>query len=163
MNEIRLMGPIDYPQIAEILNQLEDVRGETRLFICSGGGSIAPALAFYHYVRGKKIDLTTIAIGDTSSAAIIVWLSGITRLVAPDVTMLVHPAPYFNPPGEQRDENETRVQKLRVEQWNKAAAKIVSQSSDLKLTEVVEIIGKRALLEPEELIRRKLAHGLFRE
>ena len=50
--------------------------GGVRLYICSPGGALAPAISFYEFVRARNVDLEAIAIGEVSSAALFLFLAG---------------------------------------------------------------------------------------
>src|SRR3989344_8238743 len=81
---LHLIGHIEDKKISELLTKIAELAIKPQpisLFISSGGGDLAAALAFYAFVRGLKINLTTVAAGDVSSAAIVVWLAGKKRLV----------------------------------------------------------------------------------
>ena len=61
------------------------------LHMSSGGGDMSLALGFYDWVKQYNIQLVTIAKGEVSSAALIIYLAGIHRLAMPNSSFYVHP------------------------------------------------------------------------
>lgn len=93
--EVYLIGKIDEKNINKAREGVlkawkENPEKEIILFICSGGGKGDIAISFYEWIKLKKIPLVTIAIGQVSSAAIIVFLSGRKRKATPHSWFLVH-------------------------------------------------------------------------
>lgn len=95
MVEISLMGRIDVERIEKIQREITEAlkthpNEEITLILSSPGGGLGPALAFYEWVRLKNIPLTTIAIGEVSSAAVIVFLAGKKRLATTHTFFCLH-------------------------------------------------------------------------
>lgn len=93
--EVYLIGEINAENINKTREKILELLRETPeqeiiLLISSGGGGGSPALSFYEWVRLKNIPLTTIAIGEVSSAAVIVFLSGIKRKATPHSWFCIH-------------------------------------------------------------------------
>jgi ATP-dependent Clp protease protease subunit len=82
--EVYLVGSITSDTINRVMEEIlrffkENPEEEIVLLISSCGGSGRAAITFYEWVRFKNIPLTTVAIGEVSSAAVIVFLSGKRR------------------------------------------------------------------------------------
>lgn len=93
--EVYLIGKIDVESINKIRERILDLwevdqNKEITLFICSGGGKGIPAIGFYEWIKVKKIPLITVAIGEVSSAAIPIFLSGNSRKATSHSWFLMH-------------------------------------------------------------------------
>ena len=94
--EVYLMGRINEESVNKARERIlelweADQSKEITLFICSSGGAGNPAIAFYEWVKLKNIPLVTVAIGEVSSAAIIIFLSGQKRKATQHSWFMVHP------------------------------------------------------------------------
>lgn len=90
-------GDVNKESLSRVLKEIihlhkENPSGEIALLITSTGGDLQAAFAFYDLISGLNISLTTIALGETDSAAIIVFAAGKKRLVSPHTTMFFHQA-----------------------------------------------------------------------
>lgn len=88
-------GHIDEASISRLRQEIQKMRDsdneEITLFVCSPGGKNMSAVGFYDWVRTEKIPLTTIAMGQVTSAALYIFLSGTKRKAMAHSVFLVHP------------------------------------------------------------------------
>lgn len=93
-----LMGDISTetckPAIEWILKNelLEDPWTEMKMFINSPGGSLCDAFALIDVMRGATCKISTIGIGEISSAGLLIFMSGTKghRLLTPNTSILSH-------------------------------------------------------------------------
>lgn len=93
-----LMGSISSdtckPAIEWILkNELtDDPWAELKLFINSPGGSLSDAFALIDVMRGATAKISTVGIGEISSAGLLIFMSGTKgrRLLTPNTAILSH-------------------------------------------------------------------------
>jgi len=93
-----LMGDISTetckPAIEWILKNelLDEPWNEMKMFINSPGGSLCDAFALIDVMRGATCKISTIGIGEISSAGLLIFMSGEkgTRLLTPNTSILSH-------------------------------------------------------------------------
>ena len=93
-----LMGSINEdtckPVIEWILKNelLDDPWSEMKLFINSPGGNLSDAFALIDVMRGATAKISTVGIGEISSAGLIIFMSGAKghRLLTPNTAILSH-------------------------------------------------------------------------
>ena len=93
-----LMGGINEdtckPVIEWILKNelLDDPWSEMKLFINSPGGNLSDAFALIDVMRGATTKISTIGIGEVSSAGLLIFMSGSkgSRLLTPNTSILSH-------------------------------------------------------------------------
>ena len=71
---------------ANAANAYEDIF----LFINSSGGHLGEGFALADIIKTSKIPVTTVAIGECDSSALIIAMSGAKRFVAPSTSILSH-------------------------------------------------------------------------
>lgn len=84
---------INYPTFSEDEEgfKVEDPYPDViNLFITSTGGDMAGAFALINVIRGSRIPVRTIALGEASSAALCVLMSGHQRVVTPYASLMSH-------------------------------------------------------------------------
>jgi ATP-dependent protease ClpP protease subunit len=93
MSDIYFSGRIGQESLNLLKDKIlsENSEEEIKIYISSGGGSLTAAIAFYEWIRIKEIQMTTIAVGNVSSAAIIIFLAGEKRLATAFSSFLIHP------------------------------------------------------------------------
>jgi ATP-dependent protease ClpP protease subunit len=93
MSDIYFSGRVNQENLNLLKDQIlsENPQEEIKIYISSGGGSLTAAIAFYEWIRIKKIDITTIAVGNVSSAAVILFLAGERRVATACSSFLIHP------------------------------------------------------------------------
>jgi len=94
--EVYLMEEVNTGNVKKIQEEIKKLWGKDGskdifLFVCSPGGSPSIGIAFYDWVKSKKISLVTIGMGRVDSAAIPIFLSGVKRKATPHTGFLIHP------------------------------------------------------------------------
>lgn len=64
--------------------------GDIFLFINSGGGNLYEGFALANVIMASRIPITTVALGECDSAALIIAMSGHNRFVMQDTSILSH-------------------------------------------------------------------------
>ena len=136
---------------------------ELNLLVTCAGGPSGVGMSFYDSLRRVlKPRLTTVGMGDVDSSGIIIFLSGTTRYVSPNTTLLLHPAGRrFS--GTERftaSEIEAMVREDRLK--DRQYAGILAENSPiLEIEDVLTMMHKNTVLTPEELVRYGLAHAIL--
>jgi len=86
--------PRIYAPVLNYLCKTETKGGKPTILIHSDGGDLGVALALYDLF--KLYSVRTVALGDVSSAAVIVFAGGIERLALPNSSFFWHD-PFFQP------------------------------------------------------------------
>ena len=93
--EVFFMEHIDWASINKLIQEIQKMRDSgdeaITLFVGSPGGKNTPSIGFYDWIKAEKINLTTVAIGQTSSAALYIFLSGTKRKALAHSMFMVHP------------------------------------------------------------------------
>ncbi len=163
---VRWIGPIDDKQAAETMNKMAELppsKEPIGFFRCSCGGLAGVGLAFYDYVRSLRLNLETIAVGDVSSAAILVWLAGEPRFVTPHTTMLAHPVRLSMKDVGAIEVEETGALRERGALWSKSVMDIMTANShgQLDRKRISSIVRRRKVFTPQELVDLKLADKIY--
>ena len=91
---IFLFGSINDKSINFLMQTINNMqkRDEDRiwLIINSGGGTVESALSFYNMVQSFDVKLDTYNVGQASSAAAMMFLSGERRVMAPNSYFMIH-------------------------------------------------------------------------
>lgn len=87
------IGSINNESISNFLTFVKNSKDISSLTvnINSLGGEVSCAIAIYNYLKSKEISIQTHNIGDVSSAAIILYLSGTKRTAEEACKFLIHP------------------------------------------------------------------------
>lgn len=75
-----------------IKNNEDRENGKLSLYICSPGGEIRPAFAMIEVIKSSNIPISTVAMGEASSAGFLLFASGTRgyRITTPSCTFLSH-------------------------------------------------------------------------
>jgi len=94
---IFLGGPIDDVTANSVIAQLlfldsQNSKEDIKIYINSGGGEVASALAIYDTMQYVKADVSTICIGIAASAAALLLASGAKgkRIILPNGEVMIH-------------------------------------------------------------------------
>jgi ATP-dependent protease ClpP protease subunit len=159
--EVYLIGMIGTENINKTIEEIRKLheknpQEEITLLIGSGGGAIGPALNFYEWVKLKNIPLVTIAIGEVSSAAVIIFLAGQKRKATPHSFFTLHKGSSFKEdirmlllrffsPFRYRDEADW------WKTWKKFEIEIFKKETKLPQEEIQKALTKEHLvLTPKE-------------
>jgi ATP-dependent protease ClpP protease subunit len=154
--EVYLIGMIGAENINKTIEEIrklyeENPQEEIALLIGSGGGAIGPALNFYEWVKLKNIPLVTIAIGEVSSAAVIVFLAGQKRKATSHSYFILHKGGSFKEdirmlllrlfsPSRYRDEADW------WKTWRKFETEIVKKKTKIPPDEIEKALTKEHLV-----------------
>ncbi len=94
---IFLGGPIDDASANSVIAQLlfldsQNSKEDIKIYINSGGGEVASALAIYDTMQYVKADVATICVGMAASAAALLLASGAKgkRMILPNAEVMIH-------------------------------------------------------------------------
>lgn len=71
-------------------NFSEEIPESLNLMICSPGGDLNAGFALTDVMRGSKIPVNTIGIGQIASAGLLIFLAGKHRVLTPNTSILSH-------------------------------------------------------------------------
>ncbi len=83
-HELFWVGDVDDDTLARLINEIREVQAEDPkalfdLWIKTGGGDFTVVAAFLDFVRVKKVNLVTTALGDVASAGLFLFGAGKVR------------------------------------------------------------------------------------
>lgn len=71
-------------------NFAEEKPESLNLMICSPGGDLHAAFALIDVMKGSKIPVNTIGLGEIASAGLLIFLAGSNRILTPNTAILSH-------------------------------------------------------------------------
>ena len=88
---LNIVGAIDEETYKAVVEFLHEAKGKNVVIaVHSGGGEHMDSLAIYSALRHYKGSVTTIAIGQVQSAAVLIYAAGDERLAHQDTWFMVH-------------------------------------------------------------------------
>lgn len=87
--EIVFVKPVNPETISWLIDQCKDEK-EISLLLSSGGGDPISGIAFYNFIKQKRVKLTVTIIGVCESAATILLCAGQIRRANSNTTFLFH-------------------------------------------------------------------------
>jgi ATP-dependent Clp protease, protease subunit len=87
-------GEVEIESISNFMREftaLDSEPGPIEIRIYSNGGDSTGGMALYDMVRASNNHITTVAYGDVSSIAIVIFQAGDRRVAAPNCVFLFHP------------------------------------------------------------------------
>lgn len=166
---VEYLGMVNYATTERVLEELRDLVKDDKeaaitMLVTSAGGPSGTAMGFYDTVRSViKPRLTTIGAGDVDSSGIIIFLSGDTRYVTKNTTLLFHLAGgCFE--GNKRytaTEVDAILREYRLKDFQYAS--IVANHSKGRLTteQVLALMEKNTIMTPLELVSYGLADAIL--
>lgn len=88
------IGPINDSSISQLVSDLNSKKRDITsltLQISSSGGSLNAGITAYNLLKAMPFPITTHNIGDTSSAAILLYLAGSKRIAENASKFMIHP------------------------------------------------------------------------
>jgi len=85
--------------ISIVNNALSQQSTEIVIRLASGGGSLSPTFAAYHFLRSLETPLKIYNMGNVESSAMLLYLAGEIRVAAPTSRFLIHPFDWTFAPG----------------------------------------------------------------
>lgn len=124
-NKIYIIGAIDEPQYIKFSKKLTAIEGRKPQGACidlelfSFGGEALTALAICGRMRMSPLKFRIKAVGEVSSAAVMILASGNDRIIEKSTIILVHEDFVSDEPGARVSEKEKTVAALRraENQW----------------------------------------------
>lgn len=158
----------NYEKVVEKMMKLlkEDADEWITLLITSSGGSRAVSGAFYDLMKYVfKPHLRTVGLGEVDSCAVLIFIAGEERLVAPRTTC------YFHEMARSFDEKtHLRAAELReitkeVAYTQDLQARAVAECTHGKLQpkEIVHMMERETSLSAEEMVKMGIAHRILDE
>ncbi len=117
----------------------------TTLWLTSTGGGITPAFAFYDAIRihGYQELLTTIALGESSSAALIVLLASDRRYMTESAYFYLHEIAGFN----EQNKKDKRKDSHLIRFLNDRYAAIVAEHTSFGAKEVAAMMKRETVID----------------
>ncbi len=139
----------------------KDSNAAINLFINSGGGSLETALSFYEMTRLLRVNLVTVGLGEVSSAATIVFLSGRRRHVTPSTYMVLHPSSNSYKPGVRMGEVELSNQVVSFQHVDGRYAQIVHEHAGVLPLNFAKFKKEHTLLNAKKIVKLGFAHSII--
>ena len=161
--KLRFRGDIDSKSIIEVEDQVIsclDLDLPTQLSITSPGGEVDAAHAFYDRVMGHKNhrQLTTVATGGVSSAAVTMYLAGEQRLISKYGNLLIHMVSVGMNGNFTLRDIEEYITDLRLDQ--DIQAKITAERTGLDLQVVLDAMFRGTTYTSQEALKFNFATAL---
>jgi ATP-dependent protease ClpP protease subunit len=134
------------------------------LIVTSPGGSSGVAMSFYDVMRTiYRTNLCCIGSGDVDSSGIIIFLTGRTRILTPNTTLLLHMAGRSFDGTKRMTSAELRAMAEEDELKDFQYAAIIAEASEGRLAqyEVLEMMRKNTILTPQLAVEYGLAHSVL--
>lgn len=132
--------------------------GQILLIIESGGGSLHAGNFFVPDL--ERLDLHTHVRGEAASMAVILYLTGDYRTMAPGATLFVHNVLYFFSAGEAYDAADLNTMALDLTVDDKAYAAYVAKRMGLTEEEILTQMGQDTTMTADEAVGLKYANSL---
>ena len=119
--------------VLEVLS--EDVGGEVRIVINSGGGCLYGANLMIRYINllKEKLTVVTEAVGEIASSAFAVWLSGTRKEIFEGTTFELHGFTLSNPPSTIVDREASSKKLQHISQF---VSQIVARETTIPYGEI---------------------------
>ena len=147
--EIAFRKDISIDSIAELEEAIIRAHLEGKdilLTITSTGGNPFAVFAFYDWIRIKEIPLITLALGNINSAAIILFLSGETRIAGANSIFRFHEFTTTMAKGAKLTVSEFKQVALEHEKEQSIYIKIVSERCGKPYEEAERILRERVAM-----------------
>ncbi len=151
--------------IDELLDAIDKYREknpkkEIVLQLCTPGGSVRAAIAFFETARIYKFNITTLIVGGISSMGILIWAAGKRRLVTRSSNAYFHlPGTAYTTEFMNLQEAEEIHDRLSVDYDR--YINLLHGASKISLVQLKEIHKRNRTLCPDELLKIGLAHKVI--
>ena len=173
---LRLISEVTEDSVQRLLAQIDRIVGQNlgrpalpsrgrpaqvTLWITSFGGDAASALGFHEAVRELQeqgaLQLHTIAAGQCSSAALLLFLGGKARSITPHTVVVVHA-----PSVGEVDPNFSLPVEGEIEEFGRLFAQILSEATEGRVIEEMAkaMLEEGRVLSPEECVALGIAHTI---
>lgn len=143
---VNLVGEIDDTSVQKFMDrfsELDATKGSIRVNICSPGGFVYGGLALFDLLSNSKNDVTTYALGDTSSAAVLVLQGGHQRVAGPNCTLFLHEVWSCGISGTY---DEIKFQNKHLKKLHEIYCEVLSKRSGLALNKVKKMCNQENFL-----------------
>jgi ATP-dependent Clp protease protease subunit len=156
---LNLVGGIGEETYTAVLEFLQGAKGkDVQISIHSGGGEHMDSLAIYNLLRYYPGEVTTIAIGQVQSAAVLIYAAGDVRLAHPDVWFMVH-EDTGKLHGSTTELRREAAQLLRLEHhW----AALMEQRTGTKADTWADLSNQTTYLDSTEAHEQGLVHRILK-
>lgn len=160
---LSITGEIKSSNISQIILQIlahqELHTKNLTIYINSSGGSINDAFALIDIMRLSPITFTTIAIGEVSSAALLIFLAGDIRLIAPNTSILSHQYSW----GTSDKYHELKAARVEEENILNRMSSLYHTATGLSLNTILQnlLTPSDVYLTPKQCIKYKIAHKIM--
>lgn len=162
---IEYFGVVNYATTERVTEEirtlfLEEPTEDIYLTITCAGGPTGTAMSFFDHMQYvMKPRLITIGSGDVDSSGMLIFLSGGTRYLTKNTTLLLHKA------GRRFDQNQRYTASEMEAMWREdnlkdyQYASVVADRSEGRLTanQVLELMERNIILTPIEMVSFGLA------
>lgn len=166
---LEYLGMVNYATTERVIEELRELIHEDRdagiaLLVTCAGGPSGTAMGFYDLVRSVlKPKLTTIGSGDVDSSGVIIFLTGDTRYVTKNTTVLLHLAGGSFEAGKRYTANDVDavVREYRLKDFQYASILAERSRGRLSSEQVLGMMEKNTILTPLELVSYGLADAII--
>jgi ATP-dependent protease ClpP protease subunit len=166
---VQYFGVVNYATTERVIEEISrlltiDPYEDIYLSVTSAGGPTGTAMSFYDHMRYVlKAPLVTIGSGDVDSSGIILFLSGKTRYITKNTTLLLHRAGRVFE-GDKRitaAELEAMFREDNLKDYQYASVLAEQSNGRLTTEKALGLMDGNTILTPVEMISYGLAHGIL--
>lgn len=166
---LEYLGMVNYATTERVIEEMRELIHEDRdaaiaLLVTCAGGPSGTAMGFYDLVRSVlKPKLTTIGSGDVDSSGVIIFLTGDTRYVTKNTTVLLHLAGGSFEAGKRYTANDVDavMREYRLKDFQYASILAERSRGRLSSEQVLGMMEKNTILTPLELVSYGLADAII--
>ncbi len=166
---LQWIGGVSGGMLADITDRIqalliENAAEPIHLIVTSHGGPTGIGMSFYDTMRSVyKPNLLTIGSGDVDSSGIIVYLSGETRYITPNTTLLLHLAgrTFDSPKRLTTPEMESIVKEDKLKDFQYASVIADRSNGRLTVQEVLDLMANNTVLTASEAVSLGIAHAIL--
>lgn len=129
------------------------------LFINSGGGDADLAVGFYYWTKFLKLNLTTIGMGQLSSAGVVLFLAGNKRYLLPDTYLYFHEGSM--PTTKDMSPTEVERAMVRYNFTNQAFNAIICKESLITPEQLKVFDCNASTIHAQEAVTYRLADSIL--
>lgn len=162
---INIYGDIDTEAFSKFDAELHchEAMGDTTIHInlMSDGGFATIGLAFYDRIRSSRCHTVITAYGEVGSAAVLVFLAGDERIMAPNSYLYLHEESSAGVEDIPLSRSRRQLRRLQIvdDQYNKLMS--LPRCSNLTIKEIDEMNKKETLLSPDKCLKYNLCHKIM--
>jgi ATP-dependent protease ClpP protease subunit len=164
-NKIFLCVKIDHETVKtflEIYTRMKNSNtNKINIFVCSEGGDPYCAIGIYDILKTSQMYITTIGIGEVSSSAAIILLSGKKRLITENSIIMIH-----NATMELTDavEHEMSNELSQFKCINNKIKKIITENTEIPPKELNTVFKttKNYYIDSNKALKYKFIHEIYR-